>query len=56
LLTSASIFKMANPNEDFEVCTNAQKEGLGEVLTQNEHVIYGESRKLKENEKNCHMI
>jgi hypothetical protein len=39
LLTSAPILKIADPNEDFVVCTDACKEGLGGVLTQNGHVI-----------------
>jgi hypothetical protein len=34
------------------VCTNACKEGLGGVLSQNGFVICYESRKLKEHEKN----
>jgi hypothetical protein len=34
------------------VCTDACKEGLGGVLTQNGHVIGYESRKLKEHERN----
>jgi hypothetical protein len=34
------------------VCTNACKEGLGGVLTQNEHVISYESKKIKEHEIN----
>ena len=34
------------------VCTDASKEGLGGVLTQDGHMICYESRKLKKNEKN----
>jgi hypothetical protein len=52
LLTSASIQRIAYPNEDFVVCTYAYKEGLGEFLIQNGYVICYESRKLKEHEKN----
>jgi hypothetical protein len=52
LLTSAPILKVADPDEDFVVCTNACKEGLGGVLMQNGHVICYESRKLKEHEIN----
>jgi hypothetical protein len=52
LLTSAPILKIADPNENFVVCTNACKEGLGGVLTQNGYVISYESRKLKEHEIN----
>ena len=52
LLTSAVVLKITDPNEDFVVCTNACKEGIGGVITQNGHVICYESRKLKEHEKN----
>jgi hypothetical protein len=48
LLTSAPILKIADPNEDFIVCTDACDEGLGGVLNQNGFVICCESRKLKE--------
>ena len=41
---------MVDPNEDFIVCIDACKEGLGGVLTQNGFVICYESRKLKEHE------
>jgi hypothetical protein len=51
LLTSALILRIANPNEDFIVCTDACKEGLGGVLNQNGFVICYESRKLKEHER-----
>ena len=34
------------------VCTDACKEGIGGILTQNGHVIFYESRNLKEHEKN----
>jgi hypothetical protein len=52
LLTSAPILNIANPNENFVVCTDACKEGLGGVLTQNGHVISYESINLKEHERN----
>jgi hypothetical protein len=52
LLTSAPILRISNPNEYFVVCTNACKEGLGGVLSQNGFVICYESRKLKEHERN----
>jgi hypothetical protein len=52
LLTSAPILRITDPNEDFVVCTNACKEGLGGVLSQNGFVICYESRKLKEHERN----
>jgi hypothetical protein len=51
LLTSASILRIADPNEDFIVCTDACKEGLGGVLSQNGFVICYESRNLKEHER-----
>jgi hypothetical protein len=51
LLTSAPILRIADPNEDFIVCTDACKEGLGGVLSQNGYVICYESMKLKENER-----
>jgi hypothetical protein len=51
LLTSAPILNIFGPNENFVVCTDACK-GLGGVLTQNEHVISYESRKLKNHERN----
>jgi hypothetical protein len=52
LLTSAPILRIADPNEDFIVCTDACNEGLGGVLSQNRFVICYESRKLKEHERN----
>jgi hypothetical protein len=51
LLTSAPILRIVDPNEDFIVCTDACKEGLGGVLSQNGHVVCYESRKLKEHER-----
>ena len=47
LLTSATILRIADPNKEFVVCTDACNEGLGGVLTQEGHVIVYESRKLK---------
>jgi hypothetical protein len=52
ILTSAPILKIADPNEDFVWCTDACKEGLGGVLSQKDHVVCYESRKLKEHERN----
>jgi hypothetical protein len=52
LLTSALILNIANPNENFVVCTDACKEGLGRVLNINGCVIGYESRKIKEHERN----
>jgi hypothetical protein len=52
LVASVSILKIANPNENFLICTDACKERFGGVLTQNGHVISYESIKLKEHERN----
>jgi len=52
LLTSATILKVADPYENFFVCKYACKEGLGGVLTQSEHILFYEYRKLKEHEIN----
>jgi hypothetical protein len=52
LLTSAPILRIADPNEYFMVCTDACKEGLGGVLSQNGFLICYESSKLKEHERN----
>ena len=46
------MLKVFDPSTDLMVCTDASKEGLGGVLTQECHVICYESRKLKEHEKN----
>jgi len=51
-LISAPILKVADPYEDFVVCTDACKKGLGGVLTHNGHVICYESRNIKEHEIN----
>jgi hypothetical protein len=51
LLTSSSILRIVDPTEDFVVCTDACKEGLGGVLSQNGYVVCYESRKLKEHER-----
>ena len=52
LITSASVLKVANLEKDFVVCTDPCGQGLGGVLMQDNHVIWYESRKLKEHEKN----
>jgi hypothetical protein len=52
LLTSAPISRIADPKEEFILCTDACNEGLGGVLSQNGFVICYESRKLKEHERN----
>ena len=53
LLTSAPILRIDDLNENFVVCTNACKEGLGGVLSQNGYVVCYESRKLKDHERHC---
>ena len=52
LLTSAPVLKVADPEKDFVVCTDACGQGLGGVLMQDNHAICYESRNLKEHEKN----
>jgi hypothetical protein len=52
LLTSAPILKIVDLSKDYVVCMDACKEGLGGVLSQEGSVIFYESRKLKEHEKN----
>jgi hypothetical protein len=52
LLANAPILKIANPNKDYVVCTDACKDGLGGVLSQEGFVVSYESRKLKEHERN----
>jgi hypothetical protein len=39
LLTSAPILRIVGLNRDFVVCTNACKEGIDGVLSQNGHVV-----------------
>ena len=55
LLMTTPVLRIADPDGDFVVCTDASMEGLGWVLLQNDHVIYYESRKLKEHEQNYPM-
>jgi hypothetical protein len=52
LLTNAPILRITDPNEDFMVCIDACKEGLGGVHSQKGFIICYESRKLKEHERN----
>ena len=52
LLTTTPILRIADPNKDFIVCTDACNDSLGGVLTQEGHAITYESRKLKIHEKN----
>ena len=46
------MLKIADPNNDFLVCTDACKEGLRGVLMQEGHVIFYASKKLNEHEIN----
>jgi hypothetical protein len=46
------VFRISNPNEYYVVCTDACKEGLGGVLSQNGFIICYESKNLKEHERN----
>ena len=55
LLMTAPVLRVADPDADFIVCTDASKEVLGGVLLQNDHAICYESRKLKEHERNYPM-
>ena len=52
LLTTAPILRIVDPNKDFVVFTDACNDGLGGVLTKEEHVIAYESRNLKIHEEN----
>jgi hypothetical protein len=52
LLTHAPMLKIADPDNDFLVCTDACKEGLRGVLMQEGRVIFYASRKLNEHEIN----
>eukprot|EP00253_Pinus_taeda_P016078 PITA_16078 len=51
LLTTAPILRIADPDKDYVVCTDASKEGVGGVLMQEGRVVAYESRKLKEHEQ-----
>lgn len=50
LLTTAPILSIADPSNDYVVCSDTSKEGVGGVLMQEERVTTYESRKLKEHE------
>ena len=52
LLTRDLVLKIPHPYKYYVVCTNASLEGLGGVLMQDGHVIFYESVKLKQHEKN----
>ena len=51
-LTSSPILKIAEPEKDLIVCTDACGQGLGGVFMQDNQVVCYESRKLKDHEKN----
>ena len=51
-LTTAPILKIADPDKEFVVCTDACREGLGGVILQVNSVIAYESRKLETHEQN----
>jgi hypothetical protein len=51
LLTSALILRVSDMENDFTVCTDASKKGLGAVLMQDGGVIAYASRKLKKHEE-----
>jgi hypothetical protein len=55
LLMTTSILKVPDMDEDFLVCTDASKEGLGRVLMQDGRVIAYISRKLRKHEENYAM-
>jgi hypothetical protein len=52
LLISKSILNIVNPNEDFVLCMDSCKKGLGGVITHNGHVVCYEFGKLKEHKNN----
>jgi hypothetical protein len=52
LLTHAPMLKIANPDNDFRVCTDACKEGLEGFLMQEGRVIFYASQKLNDHEIN----
>ena len=52
LLTSAPVLKIADIEKYFVVCIDACNQGLGGVLIQDNHLVFYESIKLKDHEKN----
>jgi len=55
ILKSVPILKIACPDEYFVVCIDACKEVLDRFLSQKDHVVCYESRKLKNHERNYAM-
>jgi len=49
---TAPILKVAYSDKDFSISVDATKEGVCGILTQEWHVIFYESWKLKEHERN----
>lgn len=49
LSTTIAILKLGEPNKGFVVLTNVGKEGLGDVLMYQGHLISYRSKKLKDN-------
>ena len=52
LLTRALVLKLPDLDKDYSVCIDASLEGLGGVLMQDGHMIFYDSWKLKEDDKN----
>jgi hypothetical protein len=52
ILTHAPMLNITDPENDFLMCTDAWKEGLGGVLMQGGSVVYYESLKLNEHKVN----
>ena len=46
------MLKLLDPDKDYIVCTDASLEGFRGFLMHDGHIIFYESWKLKENEKN----
>jgi hypothetical protein len=55
MLTTTLILKVLDMDNNFLVCTDASKEGLGRVLMQDGRVIASTSRKLRSHEENYGM-
>jgi hypothetical protein len=55
LLTTTSILKSPDMDEDFLVCNDASKEGLGIILMQDNRMITYTSRKVRWHDENYTM-
>jgi hypothetical protein len=55
LLTTTPILKSPDMDEDFLVCNDASKEGLGIILMQDNRMITYTSRKLRRHDENYTM-